>query len=364
MILDKNTKTICLILPTLQAGGMERVMAQLANYFVSIQYITVHLILFNGNSKLFYNVDSKVNVHTRNKSNENKLVKFLKTISFIRNSINEINPDAVLSFGTHWNNLVLLALMGTKHKVFISDRGSPTRKYEFPQMLLRRILYPSSKGVIAQTRVSSVFTKKIFPNLPIVTIGNPITTNLKNNGSHNKENIILSVGRLITSKHHDRLISIFCKLNIDNWKLIIVGGNSLKQNNYEKLEQLIINNNLENKVILAGTQKNVQTYYNKSKIFAFTSSSEGFPNVIGEALSAGLPVVSYDCVAGPSDMIEDDENGFLVPVFDDELFQQRLQTLIENEELRTEMGKNAKESMKRFSVETIGDKYLNFILKE
>ncbi len=106
----------------------------------------------------------------------------------------------------------------------------------------------------------------------------------------------------------------------------------------------------------------VDSQYLKSKIFAFTSNSEGFPNVIGEALSAGLPVVSYDCVAGPSEMIVDGENGFLVPVFDDDLFQKRLQQLIDDEELRQKMARKAPESVEKFSIEKIGQQYLDFIL--
>ena len=81
------------------------------------------------------------------------------------------------------------------------------------------------------------------------------------------------------------------------------------------MRRIIADNNAEDKVFLEGKQADVETYYFKSKVFAFTSSSEGFPNVIGEAMSARLPVIAFDCIAGPSEMIKDNENGFLIPLF-------------------------------------------------
>ena len=81
-------------------------------------------------------------------------------------------------------------------------------------------------------------------------------------------------------------------------------------------------------------------------------------------MSAGLPVVAYDCVAGPSEMIKDGRNGFLVPVFDDEQFAERLDLLMSNEEMRKAFGKRAFEDIQSFSISKIGDKYLNFILDQ
>ena len=118
---------------------------------------------------------------------------------------------------------------------------------------------------------------------------------------------------------------------------------------------------MEDRVIMAGKRSDVEKYYLQSKIFAFTSSSEGFPNVIGEAMSTGLPVVAYDCVAGPSEMIIDSENGYLIPLFDDEKFSEKLQLLMNNESLRNKMGERAKASIQRFSKDKISPQFLDFI---
>ncbi len=89
---------------------------------------------------------------------------------------------------------------------------------------------------------------------------------------------------------------------------------------------------------------------------------EGFPNVIGEALSAGLPVVSYDCVSGPSELIKIGENGFLVDVFDDTTFKEKLQFLIDNPTVLNDISKKSSKSIGDFSSEKIGEKFLEVLL--
>jgi glycosyltransferase involved in cell wall biosynthesis len=180
--------------------------------------------------------------------------------------------------------------------------------------------------------------------------------------SRSRENWILTVGRLIDTKHHDRLIRLFLKARADGWKLVIVGADAQRQNNLNRLKELVSRAGAEERVVLAGGQKDVDTFYRQSKIFAFTSSSEGFPNAVGEALSAGLPVVSYDCIAGPSEMVRDGENGFLVPVFDDSAFLGRLQRLIDDDGLREAMAHRAPTSVAAYSLECIGERFLRMML--
>jgi GalNAc-alpha-(1->4)-GalNAc-alpha-(1->3)-diNAcBac-PP-undecaprenol alpha-1,4-N-acetyl-D-galactosaminyltransferase len=357
-------KKITLILPTLHSGGMERVISILGNQFVDYENVQVDLILFSVDPKVFYVLDNRINVHTNQswKKKSLKLFVFLQTLSFVRKEIDKISPDAILSFGTQWNNLVLLSLIGKKYKIFVSDRGSPTRTYSFHQELLKNVLYPRASGIVTQTSFSEKVTRQRFRNSNIITIGNPIRC-----VEHDSEkfNHILSVGRLIDSKNHDKLIKIFEKLKgAEDWKLIIVGGDALKQSNHMKLIELISDLKLQNRVVLTGEQPNVDEYYASSRIFAFTSSIEGFPNVIGEALSSGLPVVSYNCVAGPSEMIINDFNGFLVPLFDNDDFLQKLQFLINSDAERARMSNNAFGIRDKFSAETISRNFFSFLINE
>jgi GalNAc-alpha-(1->4)-GalNAc-alpha-(1->3)-diNAcBac-PP-undecaprenol alpha-1,4-N-acetyl-D-galactosaminyltransferase len=111
-----------------------------------------------------------------------------------------------------------------------------------------------------------------------------------------------------------------------------------------------------------GKMENVQDIYSRCSVFAFTSSSEGFPNVIGEAMAAGLPVIAYDCVAGPSEMITDGYDGYLIPLFEKKQFESKLAELMKDEDLRNRLGSNARESIKRYSYEKICEAFYNFIL--
>lgn len=284
----------------------------------------------------------------------------LQNTPLLKINCKEINPDTILSFGEVWNNFVLLAMWGLEFPVYISDRSQPGKDLGRLHNYLRNFLYPKARGFIAQTQKAKQIAKSARRNSNICVIGNPIKTLLESQ-SLPKENIVLSVGRLIHTKHIDQLIKIFSNINKPDWKLVIVGGDANKQDIMAGLQRLVEDLDMTNKITLTGTQSNVSSYYQTSRIFAFTSSSEGFPNVIGEAMAAGLPVVSFDCIAGPSEMIQDGENGFLIPVFDYTAFEKKLKFLMENKVVQEQLGENARQSIKKFSLESVGEQFYSFI---
>ena len=103
---------------------------------------------------------------------------------------------------------------------------------------------------------------------------------------------------------------------------------------------------MEESVSFPGNVVDVDKFILGSEIFAFTSVSEGFPNVLLEAMNGGLACVSYDCVAGPSELIEDGENGYLVPVGHKEVFSERLLNLMKDSNCRSSMQVKAQRSVK------------------
>lgn len=355
-------KSICLIIHSIGIGGMEQVMHQLAENFSKRKDTRVDLILIGKERKLIYSLPFSVKVHRPSFKfdNSKRLFYTLRTIRFLRKKVKDIDPDTILSFGEYWNNLVLLSLYGLSYPVYISDRSEPGKDLGRMQNFLRKSLYPKAAGYIAQTKDAKKICQSREWNNNIRVIGNPIPK-IHTNGQVEKENIVLSVGRLIKTKHFDQLIRMFVEIGNPDWKLVIVGGDAKKQSLSKELNRLIHDLDAENRVFLEGEQKNIDRYYQKSKIFAFTSSSEGFPNVIGEALSAGLPVVSYDCVAGPSDLINDGKNGFLVPVYNESKFKESLSDLMKNESLHLEMSREAKKSIEKFNPSSIADSFNNFI---
>ena len=355
---------LCCVIHSLKIGGAERVMTELVNNFVKRENVEAHLVLYGKEREIFYSVDSKVIIHIpRFKFKDSqRTISTIQTMCWFRKEIKKINPTTILSFGEYWNNLVLLSSIGLSYPIFISDRSKPNKNLGRIHNFLRIHLYKKARGIICQTEQAKIITLERYTYKNVIIIGNPIR-DIKEQKKIVKENIIVSIGRLIDTKHFDRLVSVFSKLNVSSWKLLIIGGDSIKQNNLFKLKEYIKYLKLEEKVMLEGYQNNVDEYLLRSKIFAFLSSSEGFPNVIGEAMSAGLPVISYDCIAGPRDMIEDGQNGYLVPMFEDELFGERLKYLIIHEEERERMGCYAKQSIMKYDVNNICEKFYQFITK-
>lgn len=356
-------KKLCLVIPSLQAGGMERVMSELATYFDTKRDLEIHLVLYGITGEIFYAIPDSLIIHKPQFrfNNRWRLYYTVKTLFYLRKTIKKINPKNILSFGELWNSFVLVALFGLKFPVYISDRCSPERKFNTIHTFLRKLFYPRAEGIIAQTVKAKEIYSGEFKHKNIRVIGNPIRQ-IKANDETEKQRIVLMVGRLIKSKHQDKLIEMFAEVSPPEWQLLIVGYDHLKQQNMEKLQKLAKDLNVDQRVVFMGKKNNIEEIYLKSSVFAFTSSSEGFPNAIGEAMSAGLPVVAFDCVAGPSEMIKDNYNGFLVPLFDYKHFQEKLELLMTNEDLRKKFGRNAREDIKLFSISHIGEQYLQFIL--
>ncbi|PID91642.1 MAG: galactosyltransferase [Bacteroidetes bacterium] len=353
---------ICLAIHGLIPGGMEKVMAQLAWQFSAKEGVDLHMLLYGREREIFYQLPESVHIHQPGFPFDNKwrLLNTIRTAAFIRKTVRRIRPTALLSFGEYWNSFVLLSLAGTAVPVFVSDRSSPNRKMGSWQSWLRKMLYPRAKGLVAQTNYARRVAEESRRNSHIRVIGNPIQLH-QPSAFVERQNTVLTVARMVRTKHLDRLIDLFMRVRHRDWKLVIVGNDAQNQGVMAELRQQVKLLNAEDWIEFAGYSKHPEDYYLRSKVFAFTSSSEGFPNVIGEALSAGLPVVAYDCVAGPSEMIRDGENGFLIPLFDDELFAERLRQLMNDDKLREEMACLAASSVSQFSSAAIAEQYYSFI---
>lgn len=354
-----------MMIPSLHSGGMERVMAILLWQFSKmLPESEFHLVLYGLKRDVFYEIPDRVVIHRPvfEFDNHQRAWHTLKTLAFLRKKISLLNPDAILSFGERWNNLVLLAGLGKNWPIYVSDRCQPDLSLGRFQDALRKWLYPKANGVIAQTFQARTIFQEMYQQNNIPVIGNPVKQVALTNHVQ-REKIVLNVGRLIHTKHQRELIELFLGINQPDWKLVIVGGDALKQQNLQKLRQLVKDKKAEGRIVLTGSQKEVETWYQKASLFAFPSSSEGFPNVVGEALAHGLPVIAFDCIAGPRDLIENGKNGFLIDMMDFEAFADRLKSLIHDESLRMKMAKYAPKSVERFSDEHIAQEFLTELMR-
>jgi glycosyltransferase involved in cell wall biosynthesis len=352
------------IIHSLGIGGMERVMALLLNEFAKKfdgQH-ELHLILIGRKRELLQQIPDDIIVHKPSWEFNNtfRLFSTLRTLFFLRKTLKKLKPDCVLSFGELWNNLVLLASLGLRLPVFVSDRSVPNKNLGLLHNFLRKTLYPTAEGFIAQTDKAAKIAQNSSWNSNISIIGNPIEP--FNHSEVQRRNIVLSVGRLIPTKNIDRLMNMFIQVNHDeNWKLLVVGGNAKRLNLLEEYKLWVRDNAKEKQIQLIGEQNNVKPFLAEASIFAFTSTSEGFPNALAEAMAAGCSCIAYDCIAGPSDIIDDGVNGFLIPEHDEELFKYRLHLLMNDKQLRDRFGRAAKEKMKKFEASAIAARFYKFI---
>ena len=155
------------------------------------------------------------------------------------------------------------------------------------------------------------------------------------------------------------IIEACARINDPDWKFVFLGEGEDRKN----LEKLIEDLKVGDKVELMGSVKNVDEWLLESSIFVFPSFLEGLPNALIEALSAGLPCISFDCDTGPRDLIQDGENGFLVPVGDIDLFTLRIRELMNDKELRNKFSAKAIDSTDRLNVDKISKEVLEFCAK-
>lgn len=340
--MDKKKK-IGFVIGTLSSGGAERVISTLSNELIERFDITI--ITF-AKSTPFYTLDDRIKVVScMAKADKPKsMLDSLKLNYNLAKRISSISKqegiNILIGFITSANVLTVIAAKLNGIPSIISERNNPLVE-DVPRLweILRKYTYPKTDALVLQTNgIKKLYEKKIRPH-KITILPNPISADLSKLRAFNpkEENIILSVGRLDKNKCHDELITAFHTINPKSWKVKIIGDGNKKQ----ELTELIKKYDLTNRIEIISKVKNIDKYYNEASIFVFTSKTEGFPNALMEAMHFGLPCISTDCNFGPSDLINNGENGFLIPVNDQERLTEKLSQLISDKNLQQKFSENA-----------------------
>ncbi|MEH6770795.1 glycosyltransferase family 4 protein [Maribacter arcticus] len=328
---------IAFVIPSLSAGGAERVVSTLCNELVLRYDIT---IIIYTKTVPFYELDSRINlVYCRNNNSQsinvwqgikNNYLLYRKIVQIVKK--NKI--DLIIGFMTNSNILTVLAGKTLGLPTIISERIDPSNSQTNAiWKKLKKFLYPMANSLVVQTQPIKSYFSKWLPENKLIILPNPLVNTFSQAKEKRvqpiKENIVLNVGRLTTQKGQERLIRSFAKINPDNWKLQLVGSGPL-----EAIYRRLINDlNMNDKIELLGLQQDIIPYYQKAKIFAFPSLYEGFPNALTEAMYMGLACISTDCPTGPSELIKNGLNGYLVPMKNHSEFEEKLNMLILNQNL-------------------------------
>ena len=206
--------------------------------------------------------------------------------------------------------------------------------------------------IVALTHGDAEQWRKINPNVSV--IANIVTMNDRDVYSNCEAKRVIFVGRMDSQKGYQYLDAIWriVEKRHPDWRLDIYGEGADQLENHNMIPQ-------GRHVYPHPQTLDILEKYKESSILILTSIYEPFGLVMPEAMSCGIPVVAFDCPYGPSEIISDGKDGFLVDCYDVEAFANRLCMLIENEALRKQMGQYAAQSSLRFKKEVIMPQWNN-----
>ncbi len=333
---------ILLVISSLSSGGAERVMSDMANYWTEKGH-AVALVTLNSWVDDFYKLNesvSRLNFDCLRPSSGllNKVKFNVVRILRLRKLIKRTDPDVILSFMDITNVTTLISSLGLNKKVIVSERIDPGANPLLNDFwaFMRKVLYRKAFKVIAQTHSAAIWLNNNC-NVKSVVIPNPIRPLVKQDVE--RRMVVVSIGRLDNQKGYDFLIRSFGEVvkNETDWILDIYGDGPEKKN----LEGLIKSLRLESKVFLKGLTDNVEKVLSEAGLFVLSSRFEGFPNVLLEAMSLGCPVITTNCNSGPSDIVINKKNGYLINVDDIIEMSEVLSMLIDNDIERARIGRSA-----------------------
>lgn len=360
---------IVIVLPSLAAGGAERIGANLARMWCDEGH-KVGVVTFSSSDEDFYRLDDRVvrvALGLREPS-ANLLVAIRSTIGrilAIRRELKAFDASVAVGLMSAASVITAIAVLGTRcAAIGCEHTHPPMQPLGRVRELARALAYRGLAAAVALTDASGAwlrsrtFAKRVsvIPNAVAWPLpeGEPVVDPRKVCCAGRK--VLLAVGRLEAVKGHDDLIRVFARVAeaYDDWDLVILGEGKLR----DHLERLIKELRLSERVFLPGRVGNLDTWYGKASLYVMTSHYEGFPNTLLEAMSAGVPVVAMDCDTGPRDIIRHGTDGLLVPNRDLAQLSEKLVALMGDERERARMGSAARDVRDRFSESKVRDLWM------
>ncbi len=271
-------------------------------------------------------------------------VELFRISAWIRRTVQEIEPDAVLSFLTQTNIMTVLATRGLRVRTVISERNDPRLQRHRPRVeFLRRLVYRRADAVTANSMGALDALEAFVPREKLAFLPNPLMTSLSSEAFEYGAPAVVTVGRLVEQKGIDVLLAAWAKVAaaLPDWRLAIVGGGPLEHELRASARDL----GIEGSVGWHGQVSDPFPFLRGAQFFVMTSRFEGTPNALLEAMSCGLPAVVSDASPGPVELIGagDEAAGLIVPVDNPEATAAAIIRMARDETLRRRLALNAKE---------------------
>lgn len=347
---------LTLVISTLGGGGAERVLATLANAWAGKGF-AVTIITLDAGEISFYPLHDTIyrralNVRGASRQPLQAAAANLWRVWRLRQAIRQSRPDAVLSFMDQTNVLTVLACLGLKFQVVVSEHTDPAARFNGRLWhSLTCLAYRRASAVVALTETAAAYlriqTGRLVVSIPnlVLPVGTAQTAAVSP-----RRPAILAMGRLSREKGFDVLIEAFGKLasRYPDWTLTILGDGPERRALAVAIDRL----GLRDRVDLPGQVSHPSAVLRQAELFVCPSRVEGFGMALCEAMACGLPVIATDA-DGPRAILRDDQNGLMVPREDRQALAAAMERLMTDGELRSRLGQRAVEVTSRFSLERI-----------
>ena len=366
-------------------AGMERILSDKMNYLVKEYDYDVTFITYEqGNHPMAFPLDERVKVIDLNvryfKIFEMNIFKrFIakyKKLNLLKkklhDTLNNINPDCVVvstyDFDKFDTILSLPYRFIVESHICISDIQQEKRQNNLITKYFAKKLDDSHFRKLANAKCLVSLTAADKDNwlnyikIPIVIIPNMVTNFPNTIYTYNKRpNRILSAGRLTKQKGYDFLLQAWARISkkYPTWRIDIFGHGDMETT----LNRMIIDYKLSDCTRINEQSENIYEEYETSSIFVLSSRYEGFALVLIEAMSCGVPCISFDCPNGPAELITHGEDGLLVPLGDIEKLAESIEWMITHEEERLRMSNNARQKARQYTAEVIMPQWVELFEK-
>ena len=359
---------ILYVVPNIKNGdGISRVIAIKANYLIENYGYEITILTQNkGHYDLFYDFNKSIIFYDMQLNGT--IFHFLNSFrNQMKNAIKEIRPDRIVICDNGLKAFLIPFIINPKIPLLLEIHSSlfieeSDRKNTFLPILKSKLICLYKQFGASQFNQVIVETQESIKEWKVkngIVIPNPLwfSTDIKSDLSQKN---VIAVGRHVYEKGFDRLLEIWKKVIVKypDWNLTIYG----KSNPDFDLVALAKKLNIENNITFHDPVKNIEEKYLEASIYLMTSRFEGFGMVLIEAMASGLPCIAYDCPCGPRAIIENNSNGFLIEDGNEKQFIQTLENLIENENLRIDMGNKAQISVNKYQIDAIMKQW-NSVLK-